>query len=819
MLRDVRVAWRAVRRMRLVAVAAIASLALGIGATTTMFSVVDAALRRPVPFEDPDRLAIVFVTRLTARDGLQRLRWSFPRIAELRRSAQSFESVASYSLSIGLAMTDHGYAEQIEGEVVSPDYFPMLQVTPIAGRTFRPDEHGVAGAHSVVILSERLWRRRFDADPSIVDQTIRINDVPLTVIGILPEAFTGLSGRSNLWIPTSMAPVLTYGEYLTTPQHFLPVAARLKRGVTIQQANAELASIGARLADADSPPGTTWGATAVPLNDARIDPAMRRSILLLFAAAACVLLIACVNIGSLLLARARTRRRELAIRLAIGSGRRHLVQLAVTEALILAGLAGLAGTALTMWGAELYARAAPAIVGGMGPASAGLGTFSTPTLDVRVLAFAVAITIGTTLLCALAPALWASRAQPASALVESNRGGSTHRRALGVFVVIEVALAVLLLTSAALLVASFDRIQKLQAGYVPDDVLTFWVRPPTSRYAPADGPAILEKLLTRFQQTPGLESAALNRCAPFAGCSRTTVYFPDRENVRGQLPVLGRHYISADYFSTLGIPVRAGRVLTDADRQGRPPVAVINETAARRFWPGQDPVGKRVWFGSGTGFMDQQHAVEIVGVVGDVKYENVEQPIGADFYTSYLQFAFPDTMFIVKGRGAAPALLPSLRTAVASVDPTIPIYNVLSLDDRISEAVARPRFNAGFVTSFAIVALLLAALGVYGVLSYSVSSRMREMGIRVALGANRQRLITLVLSEGLRLAITGAVVGIIGAFSVSRSLQSFIVGASAIDPSVLAAVSALMIGVAGAAALIPAARASTVDPVVTLRSE
>lgn len=818
MLRDLRVAWRAVRRMRFVALAAILSLALGIAATTTMFSVVDAALRRPVPFADPDELAIVFTTKLTPRDGLQRLRWSFPRIAELRNSVHSFESLASYSLSIGMAMTDHGFAEQIEGEVVSPDYFPMLRITPIAGRTFAPEEQGVAGAHPVVIIGEGLWRQRFNADPTIVNQIVRINDVPLTVIGVLPESFAGLSGRANLWIPTSMAPVLTYGEYLTTPQHFLPVAGRLKRGVTLEQANAELAAIGARFGDPDSPPGTTWSATAMSMTEARIDPVMRRSILFLLAAAACVLVIACVNIGSLLLARARTRRRELAIRLAIGSSRRNLVQLVLSEALVLAGLAGAAGTALTIWGVTLYARTAPAVIAGGGPATTGLSTFSGPVLDARVLMFALAIILGTTLLCALAPALWASRAQPASALLENNRAGGTHRRALGGFVVIEVALAVLLLTSAALLVASFDRIQQLQTGYVPDNVLTFWVRPPTSRYAPSTGPVILEKLLTRIQQTPGLESAALNRCAPFAGCSRTTMYLADRANDAMQLPVVGRHYISADYFSTLGIPLRAGRVLTDADRSGQPPVAVINETAARRFWPGQDPIGKRVWFGSGSGFVNQQR-VEIVGIVGDVKYEGVEQPIGPDVYTSYLQFAFPDTMFIVKARGDAPALLPSLRTAVASVDPTIPIYNVLSLDDRISGAVARPRFNARFVTTGAIVALLLAALGVYGVLSYSVSSRMREMGIRVALGANRRRLVTLVMGEGLRLAIIGAALGTAAAFSVSASLRSVVFGASKIDLWVLAAVSALMIGVAGAAALIPAIRASVVDPVLALKTE
>jgi putative ABC transport system permease protein len=817
-LREIRIAFRTVRRMRGLAVAAILTLSLGIGATTTMFSVVDAALLRPVPFADPDRLVILYSTRLTQRDGLQRLRWSYPHFAEVRDSVTAFEFVASFSLSIGLAMTDHGFAEQIEGEVVAPAYFPLLRITPIAGRTFRPDEQSVAGAHPVVIISERLWRRRLNADPSIVNQTIRVNDVPLTVVGIVPADFTGLSGKASLWIPTSMAPVLTYSEYLTTPQHFLPVVGRLKSGVTLEQANAELGALGARIADSGSPASTVWGAVAVPMGEARIDPALQRSILLLFAAAACVLLIACVNIASLLLARARTRRREMAIRLAIGSSRRHLVQQLLAEGLILAGLAGVGGTALTLWGVRLYASTAPAVIPTARNDYAGLSAFATPDLDVRVVLFAIAVTVATTVLCALAPALWTSRAQPAASLKDDDRAGD-RSRALGGFVVIEVALAVLLLTSAGLLAGSFAQIQRLRTGYVPDSVLTFWVRPPNSRYAPADGPAILERLLTRIQAEPAVESAALNRCAPFAGCSRTTLYFPDRPNDSQRLPVVGRHYISADYFTALGIPLRAGRFLTPADRAGRPPVTVVNATAARRFWPGEDPIGKRVWFGSGTGLMDPQRPVEVVGVVGDVKYESVDQPIGSDFYTSYLQYAFPDTMFIVKARAGSTDLLPALRSAVASVDPTVPIYNVMTLDDRIGGAVARPRFNAVLVASGAGAALLLAALGVYGVLSYSVSVRRREMGIRLALGADRRRVLQLVLGEGLRLAALGAVLGLAVAVGVSRLLRGFVVDAAAVDPVLLGLVAMLMMSVAAAAAFFPAARASAVDPVVALRTE
>jgi len=333
----------------------------------------------------------------------------------------------------------------------------------------------------------------------------------------------------------------------------------------------------------------------------------------------------------------------------------------------------------------------------------------------------------------------------------------------------------------------------------------------------------VDRLLARIQAVPGVESAAVNRCTPFSGCSRSTLFLPGRPVDRTNAPGVGRHYISADYFRTLGIPVLAGRALTAADRAGSPPVAIVNESGARRFWPGENPIGKRVWFGTTTGpFSDPAHAVEIVGMVGDIKYEGVDQPDRldrADFYTSYLQFSYPDTMVIVKARGAATSLLPAMRAAVASVDAALPIYDALTLDERIGAAVARPRLNAALLTAFAGAALLLAAIGVYGVLSYSVSSRMREIGVRLALGADASRLVRLVLGEGLRLAVAGAAIGLVAAAAVARLLQGPLDAVADPDPRVFVAAGVLMLIVAGAAALVPAHRASAVDPIVVLRSE
>ena len=817
---DLRYSMRSLARMRGVAIVAIATLALGIAATTTMFSAVYAALLRPLPFADSDRLVILFTTRTTPREGLVLTRWSRPLIDTLTASVTSYESIASFTPSLVAISGGNGEPEQTDAEIVSPDYFRILRVSPAVGRVFGPDEDRTPGAAPVAILGDRLWRRRFNSDPSIVGATIRVNDVPLTIVGVMPAGFAGLSDKSDLWIPRVMAPRLTYAEYLTTPQLFIGVVARLKDGVTLDRANAELAAASAAFPTPRGYDGGTWSALAQRAGEARVDATMKRSVLALLGAAACVLLITCANVGGLLLARGRMRRRELAIRMAIGSGRARIVRQLLTESLMLAVAAGGCGAVVAIWSVNLFARYAPAV---MWTGRVTIGQFGAPALDLRSLFFALGLTVVTSVLCGLAPALDTSRTQLADALKEDARSGGAGRRTFKALVVIEIALAVLLLAGAALLLESFVRIQRLRAGFETDRVLTFWVRPPASRYPVSEGPAIIERLLTRVQQAPGVDSAAVNRCTPFTGCSRTVLHFTDRPNAEGSEPVVGRHYISADYFRTLGIPLLAGRLLTPDDRSGRPPVTVISDSAARRYWPGENPIGKRVWFGGTTGpFADPAHAVEIVGVVGDVKYEAIDWPnsVGRpEFYTSYLQFAFPDTMFIVKTRGPASSVVPSLRRAVADIDSTLPIYDVLTLDDRISLALSRPRFNAALVTGFALAALLVSALGVYGMLSYSVSTRLREIGVRLALGAAPPRIVRFILGEGMRLAIGGVMAGLLGALALGRVTRSLVMDISPTDPLILAAVATVMLAVAGLAAFLPARRASGVDPLVVLREE
>jgi predicted permease len=817
--RDLRYAARTLLRMRGVAIVAILTLALGIGATTTMYGVVHAMLLRPPPFAEPDRLVVLFNTSVTRRDGLQRLRWSLPNITELERVATSFESIGSFTGPL-FTISGRGEPEHVDGETVSRGYFQALRVQPVIGRLSTTEE---SSTQPVVIVGAALWKRKLGGDASAVGATLIVNDVPLTVIGVMPEGFTGLSGKAELWIAPPMAARLYYADYLTTPQNFISAIARLRDGVSLRQANAELAAIGPRFTGNGSPLETEWSAVAVPLREARVDPLVRQSALALLAAAGCVLLIACVNVAGLLMARARVRRREIAVRLAIGSGRRGLVQQLLTEGLLIAAIAAAGGTLLARWGVELFARTAPAVIASGRNNYGAIGGLATPGLDPGVLLFALACALGTTMLFALGPALTAARTDLVTALKEDDRGGARGGRALSALVVSEVAIACLLLTASGLLLENFARLQSRRAGFASEDVLTFWVRPPGSRYSPASGPATLDRLLARIQAVPGVVSAAVNRCVPFSGCANTILFVADRPADRASAPGVGRHYISADYFRTLGIPIVAGRALTPADRAGSPPVAIVNETGARRFWPGENPIGKRVWFGTTTGpFSDPAHAVEIVGVAGDVKYGGVDQPDRsdrADFYTSYLQFAYPDTMVAVKANVDAAALLPAMRTAVASVDPALPIYDAITLDQRIDAAIARPRFNATLLGAFAGAALVLAAIGVYGVLSYSVSSRMREMGVRLALGADAGRVMRLILAEGLRLAAIGAAAAIAASIAAAKLAGIAMVDVVTWDPRLTAAAGAIVIAVAALAAFIPARRAGAVDPIVVLRND
>jgi putative ABC transport system permease protein len=817
MIQDLRFAVRTLARMRGLTVVATITLGLGIAATATMFSVAYAVLLRPLPFDRPGELAMLYVKRTTPRDGTQRVRWSFPETQALPSVVTSFESLGSFTTATVNLTGGSDAAEQVDAEVASAGYFRVLRVTPVDGRTFQETEE----RETVAIISNGLWRRRFGSDPSIAGRSIYLNDAPLTVVGVMPEGFAGLSGRADVWFLPAMAARLTYRDYLTTPQHFINVVVRLRPGVPLRRAEAELAAAAPRLVRPEETAGrsATWSATALSLAAAHVDQAVGRLTLVLFAAVACVLLVTCVNIACLLLARGSSRRREIAVRLAIGSSRWRVVRQLLTESLILAAGGGAVAIVMTTWAIALVS--APATIASARNSYMQLGAFARPAVDHTVLLFTLALTFVTSVLFGLVPSLEISRPDLVTALKEDSRsGGARHQRVLSALVVTELALSVLLLGVAGLLLRSFAEMQDQRSGFVSDGVVAFLVSPPASRYAAREGPRVVERLLTAVQRVPGVSSATVNRCVPFdTRCARTTVFFPGRSTSPTAAPMVGRHYVSADYFRTLGIPLDAGRSLRDDDREGRPAVAVVNQTAAHRLWPGESAIGKHVWFGGGTGFTDAAQPVEIVGVVGDVKYGLPDDPVMPEFYTSYLQFTYPDTMIIVKSAQAITPIVPALRAAVASVDPGIAVYDVRTLDERTAAALSRPRLTATLLSAFAAAALLLAAIGVYGVMAYVVASRRRELGIRLALGAGRADVISLVLAQGVRLAAAGAAIGLVAAIVAARLVRTLLVGVGPGDPAVLGLTLTVMIVVALTAAFLPARRAGATDPAAVLRAE
>lgn len=816
---DLRGAWRALVAMRGGGYLSVLTLALAIAAATAMFSVVYGALLRPVPFDDPARLMMLSLTRSSPTTGTTLGRFSFAEFSAVADGGSAFESVASFSrTSIAIEAPD---PVQIDGEFVSPTYWSVLRLRPMLGRLTSADDDGRRGTGMVAIISARLWRDHFRASGHLAGTSIRVQGVPLAIVGVLPDGFRGLSERADVWMPSTIAPHLTYAEYLTTPQHFIAVIGRLRRDVTLDAARAELASRGPRIANGGAPdadPAVRWSATCTPVNDARIVPVARRSAWLLVGTIICVLVIACANVASVLLARAHDRGRDAAVRRALGASAWRLLRQLLAESLVLTAIAGAIGTAMAAWGIRLAQIAVPGTLPSTQTGYVQISSFATPSFDGAVWGFALMATLGAALLFSLIPMWVASRVRITTSLRDDPRTGSRRAlRRLHAVVVAEIAVAVVLVTGAGLLVESARRLERLRAGFDPVDVLTFRVAPPGSRYRPEDGPAILERLLTSVQAVPGVAFAALNRCVPLdEGCARNLLHRPGEAGSA----FVERHYVSADYFRVLGIPITAGRGLTNDDGPGRPPVTVINELAARRFWPGQNPLGQHVWFGDPALFADADHPLEIVGVVGDVKYGPIDEAPWPDFYTSYRQYSFPDSMIVVKSApGRGDALLPAVGRAVAAVDRGLPIIDARSLEARVEGAWVTPRFHAATVVLFAVLALILAAIGVFGVASVAVATRAREMGIRLAVGAEAGALVRLILGEHVRLGIIGGAIGVVSALVVGRLLRSLLYDIGPTDPRGFVPALALLLAAVVAGSIRPARRAGAVNPADLLRHD
>jgi predicted permease len=824
---DFRLATRVLRRNRTLALSVIATLALAIGAGVAVFALAQAALITPPPFPQADRLAILFTTHTEPARGTERYRWSYPRFRMLERSLGTAASIASYGLaSINLAgQTD---AEPIRAEVVGGDYFTTLGARPLRGRLFSADEDRSPSEAMVVLLSHELWQRRYGADPAIIGQTVRVNGRDLTVIGIMPPGFSGLTGRAQLWFPAVQAPRLTYPEYLTTNQDFISVVARLRPGVSFDAMRAEIASVGESIQRAipseSEVPGDRFGATAMALNEVRVNATTRRAMLVLLGAVGVVLLLACANVSSLLITHAASRRREMAVRLALGASRGRLVRQLLTESVLLSSLGGAIGLALAWWATSLIAAPASAIA----PSNfyGSIGEFARPHVDPVLLAVAAGITIATALLCGLAPALTAARTSLATTLRQSGAvtraAGASRVSVRGLTVAFEVALALVLLTGGSLMLATLARLRGESLGIDPRNVIAFSVRPPEAKYSTAAAPAFIERLLAEIGSVPGVAAATVDGCAPLTlSCANTSLFILGRPLPRpGDAPPIRRHYVGPDHFRVLGIPVLRGRAFESSDREGHPAVAIVNETAARRFWPDENPIGARVWFGGGSRWNYPDSSVEVIGVVGDVPYQEGDERRNVPaVYTSYLQFTYATRTVMVRANGDAASAIRGVREAVKRVDSDLALYDLGLLAEQLGGAWAKQRFMSAVLASFAALALLLAATGVFGVVASLVSERTREIGIRMALGATPGEVGRLVIGQGMRLPVLGLAVGLMLAFPAARTLRGLVYGVSPHDPRVFAAVVVVLGAVALAATIVPARRATRIDPRISMAAE
>jgi len=803
---------------------AIIILALGIGANGTVFSIMDATLLRALPFEDPNALVDVTLTAPAQRGRPARadMVWSYPKYQTFVGAQRVFSTAATYR-SGGATLLSEDAALRLATEQVGAAYFRTLGIQPALGRDFGPeDDHG-PDAPGVVILSDMLWRSHFGGDPAVLGRQMRLGGVAATVIGVGPRGFRGLTGRAELWVNIGS---FNADELTQRWSHSHNVVARLAPGTSFERARAEVERLGAVIDAAHPPPGADaegLGATARPLNAIRADPALARTVVVLGVAVGLVLLIACVNLANLLLARAMGRERELAVCLAIGARRGHIVATLLAESAVLGLAGGVLGLALTWLGvqglASLWTGMAGAVANRFdGLTAMGLGGIG---LSSAVVCFLVGTSVLTALLVGLLPALRASRPNLAGALHGAAGATSVGGARLTLrdgLVAAQVALAVTLLVGAGLLIRSMGNLLATDAGVEPEGVATARIAMAAEAYQPDSAVVFYSQLLERVRGLPGVTSAAIGNCPPLnGGCNATVIWFRDRPEVaEGQEPLVGVHTVSPGWFETLGVRLLRGRDFTDADRLGGPKVVLINETAARAFYPNEDPIGRPIAVGQG-GY--HEGSTEIIGIVSDVRFSILEEAPNRDVFLPYLQAPRASAMLFLRAAGDPERLLGPLRALLRELDPRLPVYDIRTMPDRMALATVRPRYTTWVLGTFAAAALALAAVGIYALLSFEVARRRKEIGIRMALGSGSGRVVRGVMGRGLTLAAVGILLGIPLAMVLSRFLASLLFGVTPGDPLTYVGISLLLGLVAATATLLPARAATRVNPMEAIRSE
>jgi predicted permease len=796
---------------------AVLTLALGIGANSAVFSVVNAVMLRPLPFRSPDELVsfhLYDVHEGAASPTADSNALSYPDFADLRGQNRVFENMAVY-VNAGLTLTDGANATHLQGERISAALFNLLGVQPIIGRTFRPDED--EPGHRMAILSYALWQRQFGGDSGIVGKSITLDGEKFQVVGIMPARFTFPIGDfpPEIWTTVSILRESRDGSRPMTEQRgndFLKCIGRLKPNVSIEQAQANIDTIAAALRQQYPDSNMNVGVKLWPLSHAMVADA-RSALLMLCAMAGCVLLVACVNFANLLLARALSRQREVSIRAALGASRWYIVRQLLVESALLGICGGIAGLLLATWGLDALKAFLPKTIPRIDEAST----------DYRVLAFTTLISLFVGMGVGLLPAWRASHPNLIGALNESTRGSSESghgRRLRAALVVVEMVLALVLLASAGLLVESFVRLQHVRPGFDPQHVTTARVVVPDAGYGkPQQAATFYRNLLAQISALPGVESAAAAWWIPLSGSEVAFSFdIQERPLPKSQQPTAQANVVTNDYFKTLRTSMVSGRDFTARDNRDAPKVVIVSESFAKEFFAGENPVGKRIQPNGSTEPGDPPMR-EIVGVVQDIHLISLRDAPKPQIYIPHEQFPIQSVTLFIRSRQDPKHVGTMLRDVVGKIDKDVPAYRVRALTDYVSQSVAQPRLNAMLVGFFALIALLLAAAGIFGVMSYAVTQRTQEIGIRFALGAQRPQVLRLILSDGMKLVAIGVALGLLGVFGVGRILRTLLYGIAATDLATLAAVSAMLAFVAFLACWWPAQRASNVDPIVALREQ
>jgi putative ABC transport system permease protein len=832
---EVRYALRFLVRARGLAVTAILTLALGIGANTAMFAVVNAVLFKPLPFADPDRLMLghMLAPDPGAGEGVFRESvWSYPKYRTLLEVQQVFEDAAMFS-SRDMTLSGGTDAERVRGEVVTDRYPAVLGISPALGRPFTDAEANREGQTPVAMIGHGVWMRRYGGDRAVVGRNVEINGVSHVVVGVLPRGFTGLSGTAEAWVPLA---VHEPSQLTQRHSHSYTIVARRKATVSNAEATAAMRVYGDQIYQEYRDPmggSRPSSATATSLYASRADADVRTASLVLLGAVGFVLLIACVNLTNLLVAKAIARRREVAIRVAIGAGRGRIIRQFVIESLLLAGFGAaggllvamlmLAAAAALLPDSEIFFRTSiapgmPRIAGAAGLTRVGAGMIG---LDFATLLFTLAITLLTALLVALVPALHSTSIAPFETM--KSGGGTVAARGFRgagprtVLVTVQIALALVLLTGAGLMIRSASRLQATSIGVDTDHVLTMRFDLPRASYTQETGAGFYQRLLERVSALPGVQSVGLANCAPVSGgCNSTGIWF-DKQRVPGSPePLVGIHWATPDYFSTLGIGLVRGRLFTDRDRLGQPKVALVNEAAARAFWPNADPIGQTIRVGQG-GY--HEDGAQVVGIVADVRYRTLETAATPDVYVSAWQ-SYQSRMRMFVRTSLDPASLAAAVVGEArALDPNLPPAEIKAMSDRVGDAMWRTRVGAWLLAAFSGVALLLTAIGIFGVMAQSVTERTGEIGIRMALGAQPRDVVSLLLGRAAVLTGIGLAIGVGSALLLTRVMGTLLYDVRPHDPLTFITVAIVLGAVALTACYVPARRATRVDAVRALRAE